>query len=242
MRVSSVGALTAQHFGQGFREPYAKALVQGSGKLMLRPQNHQRGAGGHETPEAVEYDVSSWCGDASALEISILSELLGPVLDIGCGPGRMLAAARSMGLQALGVDTSSAAVRRVRGQGGQALEQSVFEPLPHPGGWQSILLLDGNIGIGGNIALLLRRCRQLIAPTGALLIEVDSDPTLDTAYTAVLEDELGNRSESFKWARTGGPGVVSRSENAGWVVAGTSSRQGRVFVRLEPRLAARSIT
>jgi hypothetical protein len=38
-----------------------------------------------------------------------------------------------------------------------------------------VLLLDGNIGIGGDPHRLLRRVRELLTPTGRLLVELDVD-------------------------------------------------------------------
>ncbi|MDD1476091.1 class I SAM-dependent methyltransferase [Arthrobacter sp. H16F315] len=221
-------AAPAAVFGQGDAEPYARALQLGAGKLTLRPE------GRHYHTEAVEFDVSGWCEDANGLERSLLASLRGPVLDVGCGPGRLLSAARSLGLQALGLDTSAEAVRRAVNRGEQALEQSVFAAVPHTGDWQSIILLDGNIGIGGSITALLRRCRQLITARGTLLVEVEADEYLDTAYPAVLEDEYGNRSEPFRWARTGGPGLAARADTGGWTVTHIQRLQGRVFYRLSP--------
>ena len=218
----------AAHFGLGHREPYAKALADGSGTLTLRPDSSEQEA------DAVDFDVRSWCEEASPLERSLLQSLQGPVLDVGCGPGRLLAAAQRMGLPALGIDTSAEAVRRARGRGARVLEQSVFAPLPQPGLWQSIILLDGNVGIGGGITSLLRRCSQLIAPQGTLLVEVEADEDMDTVYSAVLEDGDGNQSESFRWARTGSAGLVSRARRSGWTVTAIQRLNGRVFCRLTP--------
>jgi SAM-dependent methyltransferase len=226
----------AAYFGQGEREPYARALLTGSGALTLRPES------AHYPAETVEFDVRNWCEDADATERSLLQSLRGPVLDIGCGPGRLLAAAQPLGLAALGIDASAEAVRQARGRGARVLEQSIFAPVPQPGHWQSVILLDGNIGIGGSVTALLGRCRQLIAPTGTLLVEVDADENIDTAYSAVLEDRHGNRSEAFAWARIGTAGLASRAPAAGWSVAAIQRLQGRVFCRLSPgRMPVRSI-
>ncbi len=216
------------HFGQGHREPYARALRAGSGTLTLRPHSSDAS----EAP--VEFQVMDWCEEASLLERSLLQSLQGPLLDIGCGPGRLLAAARAHGLRSLGIDTSAEAVRAARQRGAQALEQSIFEPVPHAGHWQSVILLDGNVGIGGSVTALLRRCRQLIAPTGTLLVEVDPEDGLDSVYAAVLEDECGNLSEPFRWARTGVDGLSARARRNGWTLTAVEHRQGRVFCRLSP--------
>jgi hypothetical protein len=142
----------------------------------------------------------------------------------------------------LGIDASAEAVRQARGRGARVLEQSIFAPVPQPGHWQSVILLDGNIGIGGSVTALLGRCRQLIAPTGTLLVEVDADENIDTAYSAVLEDRHGNRSEAFAWARIGTAGLASRAPAAGWSIAAIQRLQGRVFCRLSPgRMPVRSI-
>lgn len=215
------------HFGQGLTEPYALALVKGAGTLTLRPDI------GHAA-DPVDFDVQGWCADASSLELALLQGLRGPILDIGCGPGRLLSAAQRLGLPALGIDTSAEAVRRASSRGVRALEQSVFDPVPHAGLWQSAILFDGNIGIGGSITSLLGRCRQLIAPQGTLLVEVEADADLDTVYTAVLEDAAGHRSEPFRWARTGTVGLASRAQRSGWTVASVQRLQDRVFCRLSP--------
>ncbi len=215
------------HFGQGQTEPYARALATGSGTLTLRADTGN-------VADPVDFDVLSWCGEANALEHSLLRSLQGPVLDVGCGPGRLLSAAQRLGLPALGLDTSSEAVSRARARGVRALEQSVFAPVPRTGTWQSIILLDGNVGIGGSVTSLLRRCGQLITPHGTLLVEVEPDDKLDTVYSAVLEDSTGNRSEPFRWARTGSAGLASRARSNGWTVASVQRIQDRVFCRLSP--------
>ncbi len=226
--MTATGVASTTHFGQGHSEPYARALTNGTGTLTLRP-NVRNAA------DSVEFDVRSWCGEASPLEHSLLRSLKGPVLDIGCGPGRLLAAAQHLGIPALGIDTSPEAVHRARARGVRALEQSVFAPVPQTGLWQSIILLDGNIGIGGSITSLLLRCGQLIAPHGTLLVEVEDDDNLDSVYSAVLEDADGNRSEPFRWARTGSLGLASRARGSEWTVSSTQRLQGRVFCRLSPR-------
>ena len=225
-------------FGQGLTEPYARALRTGRGRLTLRP--HHAGGPEPDRPGSaaagadVAYDVLSWCAEASPLERQLLQNVNGPLLDIGCGPGRMLSAARAAGLAAIGVDTSYEAVSRARSRGAHALHQSVFATVPYPGRWQSILLLDGNIGIGGNIPVLLRRCRQLIAKSGTLLVELEQEDDVDTAYVAVLEDSDGNCSDPFPWARIGLSGLESRTRAAGWTVTLSQRLQGRVFCRLSP--------
>ena len=234
MKVSA-GPAPVGVFGQGAHEPYERALRLGGGTLTLRAAGEGAGQGlGQDSgPGNVSFDVQGWCAEATFLEVLLLQSLNGPVLDVGCGPGRLLAAAQSLGLTALGVDTSPEAVRYALGRGARALEGSVFAAIPQPGGWGSILLLDGNIGIGGNVTALLSRCRQLIAAHGTLLVEVEADD-VDVAFRAVLEDAEGHRSDQFCWARAGITALASRAGRAGWSVASTQRLQGRVFCRLRP--------
>ncbi|MFD9907739.1 class I SAM-dependent methyltransferase, partial [Streptomyces sp. NPDC059063] len=138
---------------------YAEALRTGRGPLFLRR------ADGWLLP----LDVERWCAAPDTADRSALRRCAGSVLDIGCGPGRLVAALAAAGHRALGIDVSEAAVRHTLRLGGAALRRSVFDPLPGEGRWGTALLLDGNIGIGGDPAALLARVARLLAPRGLLL-------------------------------------------------------------------------
>ena len=91
---------------------------------------------------------------ADATDDAAIRTAQGPVLDVGCGPGRMLRAAALQGHLVLGIDVAPAAVRLARGQGLPVLLRSVFDRLPGMGRWGTALLMDGNIGIGGDPSAL----------------------------------------------------------------------------------------
>lgn len=96
----------------------------------------------------------------------------GPVLDIGCGRGRFVHAAIMGGHLTLGIDVSESAVRIAQEHGLPVLCRSVFQELPGEGTWGTALLLDGNIGIGGDPVALLRRCAELVRDDdGRILVE-----------------------------------------------------------------------
>jgi SAM-dependent methyltransferase len=102
----------------------------------------------------------------------MLARCTGPTLDLGCGPGRLVAALSARGLPVLGVDISPEAVLRTLTRGGMALHRDALAPLPGEGRWRHVLLADGNIGIGGDPIRLLRRVAGLLEPGGTALVEL----------------------------------------------------------------------
>jgi hypothetical protein len=78
----------------------------------------------------------------------------------------------------------------------------VFDPLLGLGRWATVLLADGNIGIGGIPSRLLHGCAQLLAPGGRLLIEAEPG-NVDDQMTARLEHPDGRHGPLFPWARMG---------------------------------------
>ncbi|MFJ2262981.1 class I SAM-dependent methyltransferase [Streptomyces sp. NPDC087844] len=142
-------------------DPYTRALRTGHGPLFLRR------ADGWLLP----LEVERWCARADAVDLEILGRCEGSVLDIGCGPGRLVAELAGQGRRVLGIDVSAAAVSRTERLGGPALRRSVFEPLPAEGRWDTALLVDGNVGIGGDPRALLARLSDLLVPAGLLIAE-----------------------------------------------------------------------
>ncbi|MEV0288142.1 DUF2064 domain-containing protein [Kribbella sp. NPDC050820] len=148
-------------------------------------------------------ELERWSSPADEVDKLALSRCEGPVLDIGCGPGRIVTALAERGVPALGVDISPRAVSLTTSRGALALRRPVHERLPAEGRWGSVLLMDGNIGIGGDPAALLRRCRELVRPGGLVLVEVDPDDDLDDTAPIVLRSSTGRRSTPLPWARVG---------------------------------------
>ncbi|GAA3575173.1 class I SAM-dependent methyltransferase [Microlunatus spumicola] len=211
-------------FGAGGQETYARALVDGTAVLTLsdvRP-----------SARPVRVPVARFTGPADPVDLRVLARARGPVLDVGCGPGRMVAAALRTGLPALGVDVSRTAVRLAHAAGLPVLRRSVFEPLPAGPGFGTVLLLDGNIGIGGSPGRLLDRCRALSAPGGTVLVEVDADPDVDHAFTGVLRSDDGGSSEPFPWAHVGRTALTRHATRAGLALVRPWTDEGRCFVEL----------
>ncbi|MFE7106885.1 class I SAM-dependent methyltransferase [Streptomyces sp. NPDC057575] len=161
-------------------DPYADALRNGHGPLFLRRTD------GWLLP----LDVERRCANADAADLSALGRCEGPVPDVGCGPGRLVAELAVRGRRALGIDISETAVAHTLRLGGAALQRSVFDPLPGEGRWGTVLLLDGNIAIGGSPPLLLRRTAGLLAP-GGLLIAETTPQDIDERVQVRLDDGRG---------------------------------------------------
>jgi SAM-dependent methyltransferase len=173
--------------------------------------------------------IPRWCEPPDAVDEELLQSCRGAVLDVGCGPGRLTIALSDRGVHVLGVDISRTAVDRVLQAGAPALHCSVFAPLPGQGQWTTVLLADGNIGIGGRPDRLLRRCAELMAPGGQILIEAEPGD-IDERVTAWLEHPDGRRGPIFPWARLGTPAVLRAAAAAGLNVVRQWENADRAFV------------
>jgi SAM-dependent methyltransferase len=161
----------------------------------------------------------------------VLDRCDGPTLDVGCGPGRMVAALHSNGVPALGIDISPTAVRLTLGRGAPAVSADVFGTVPGEGRWRHILLVDGNIGIGGDPVRLLRRCARLLSPNGTALVEADPPGVAGWAGEAVLHD--GRRASApFRWALVGTDELHRHATAAGLRVLESWTQADRWFTCL----------
>lgn len=158
--------------------------------------------------------LGRWCGRVDAVDLALLARAEGAVLDVGCGPGRLVAELARQGHHALGVDVAAAAVHLTTQAGGAAIRRSVFDRLPGERLWGTVLLADGNIGIGGNPAVLLRRCRALARPGGCVLVELEAPGTGCSTVPTRLE-RCGETTAWFDWAHVGMDAVDEPAALAG---------------------------
>jgi SAM-dependent methyltransferase len=192
-----------------------------------RPRAAARHRDGSTRPLA----LARWCAAADAIDERALAPLRGPVLDVGCGPGRHLHALARRGVFGLGVDLSPVAVGLARGAGALAIVGSVFDELPGTGRWQSALLLDGNIGIGGRPARLLARINRLLARGGRTLVELDAPHTV-TTETLIRLETAGIASDWFPWAEVSAGDIGAIAAQAGFSTEDRWSEDGRWFALL----------
>ncbi|MCY0937552.1 methyltransferase domain-containing protein [Streptomyces sp. H34-S4] len=205
---------------------YAEAIHARRGDLSLRAE------GGRHFPLGVE----RWCGRADTVDQGVLRRCRGQVLDIGCGAGRLVEALTGQSHTVLGIDVRPAAVITTVCRGGAALSRSVFDPLPDEGLWETALLIDGNIGIGGDPSRLLRRVRDLVHGQGQLLVET-APVDVDDRHHVQIYTGHQPASPGFPWATVGTNALHRLAADSGWTVSEewTAAAGSRHFVALEAR-------
>lgn len=180
---------------------------------------------------AIPLALDRYLGPADETDNALLDGARGPVLDVGCGPGRHLHALARRGIFALGVDLSPVAVELARYGGGRAIVASIFGELPGAGSWRTALLLDGNIGIGGAPERLLARVATLLSGDGEVLVELDRPGTPTQVLAARLESEFA-ASAWFPWARVAFGDIGRVAGAAGFAVRRRWNCEDRWFASL----------
>jgi SAM-dependent methyltransferase len=145
-----------------------------------------------------------------------LSEVVGPVLDLGAGAGRAALHLQNRGCKVTAVDHSPGAVEvcRSRGVHDARLADFVAE-LPADRRWSSVLLLCGNFGLAGGwdaTRSLLARLADACAPNAVLLadtvdpvIGADERARLYQAQRVAAGDYIGDVTLRLVYGDTVGP-------------------------------------
>ena len=216
-------------FDAGDHEPYGNALRDPERTVYLRDS-------GDSSTGTAPLDIERFLAGADESDAAALAAATGPVLDIGCGPGRFVHAAIMAGHLALGIDISATAVQIAQENGLPVLCRSVFQDLPGEGTWGTALLIDGNIGIGGDPAVLLRRCGELVRTgDGRVMVETHPDPVRDAVFTGVLVDDLERSSLPFPWAEVGVRAMRRHAADAGLVETRVWTVDDRTFAEYARR-------
>jgi SAM-dependent methyltransferase len=176
-------------------------------------------------------DAASWAGGPRPGDEWLLRECGGPTLDVGCGPGRLLRALARRGVPALGIDISAEAVTQARRHGVHALLLDVFDPVPGEGTWENVVLADGNVGIGGDPARLLRRAAELSTRDGRIAVELGA-PGSGSWRRLVRLRHADSHSPAFWWAAVAADQIEAPAAEARLRVARRWSEAGRWFALL----------
>jgi SAM-dependent methyltransferase len=184
------------------------------------------------TGEPQVLPVADWTRPVDAADLALLALCRGETLDVGCGPGRMTRALAERGHAALGIDVVPEAVRMTRRRGAAAIVRDVFEPLPGEGRWHTVLLADGNIGIGGDPRSLLSRVRGLLAPGGRVVTDL-APPGAGVLTRSLRLQTSVLQCRPFPWSVVGADAIGTLAVGAGLSVLGLHSYGDRWFAVLE---------
>ena len=185
----------------------------------------------HEDGRTLALDVPRWTADRAPGDAALLSRCGSATLDVGCGPGRLTGALQSAGVPCTGVDVAPVAVAVARARGADVLHASFGDPRLDGTRWSTVLLADGNIGIGGDPVALLRRAARLLHDDCRVVVELDPPATATRPVRVRLE--AGRASSTwFRWAHVGADDADAVALPAGLGVAERWASAGRYFVAL----------
>lgn len=182
----------------------------------------------YDSGHTTRLPVGKWLLEPDPMDALLIGRCFGATLDIGCGPGRLTSALTHNGIPAVGIDTSTAAVRMTRDRGGTAVLRDVFDPVPNEGSWRHVLLADGNIGIGGDPARLLDRVWNLLEPGGTALIEVDPPGTGLHRGQARF-----GHGPWFPWASVDAESLIILGNFASFTMRWSTHRRDRYFLEFD---------
>ena len=207
------------------------------GQLYDRALGGERCWVRHDDGRVGRLPVGSWLGGRRAdtvFDEAIVALCQGPTIDLGCGPGRLVAHLIERGIPALGVDVSATAIDLARRSGAPALRRDVFDPLPGTGRWQTVLLADGNVGLGGDPERILRRAGELLRRGGRCIAEFDSATTgINVSWVRLESQET--IGPWFRWASVGIDCVPALAARVGLAVADVHPIGQRVVASLVAR-------
>jgi SAM-dependent methyltransferase len=166
--------------------------------------------------------VHQWLGGSGTdeqFDDAVVAMCNGPTIDLGCGPGRLVARLIRRGVPALGVDRSATAIRLAGRCGAPALLGDVFQPLPGMGYWQTVLLIDGNVGLGGDPRRILSRAAELLGRGGRCVAEFDAESIGIRASWIRLESSR-QVGPWFRWAWVGLDSAAMLAREVGLRIAG----------------------
>ncbi|MGB0099556.1 MAG: methyltransferase domain-containing protein [Nocardioides sp.] len=179
-----------------------------------------------------ELRLERWNRPPDEHDLAMLSLCVGPTLDVGCGPGRLTAHLAELGHVTLGIDIAGEAVEQTRERGGSALRRNVFDAVPGEGRWETVLVADGNIGIGGDPVALLRRLRELVDPRGRIVVELAPPGTQQADDWATLRTSDGVE-HTFRWSVVGVDHIEDLAARAGLTVGRCAAYDERWCAVLE---------
>lgn len=196
----------------------------------------------HEDGEIRDLPAHRWLGarcpdDASGdafdeiFDEAVTQMCIGPTIELGCGPGRLVARLIRRGIPALGIDRSTTAIRLAGRGGAPALLGDVFEPLPGIGRWRTVLLVDGNVGLGGDPRRILGRAAELLGRGGRCVAEFDAE-AIGIRSRWVRLESAHDVGPWFRWASVGVDSAAALAAQVGLTLTTVRLIGGRVVASL----------
>ncbi len=212
-------------------QPYESSLTD-AGQLALLAADGR----------SIVLEIDRYLAECDDADRSVLDRCTGPVLDIGCGPGRIVQALTERGVAALGVDIASTAVELTRLRGGAALNRDLFARIPGEGRWPTALVLDGNVGIGGDAGRLLERLGAVLSPSGRAVVETDPDDAADEQLCVRFAMGGVAMGPEFGWSVVGADALLTYGAPLGFYASADWSLAGRRFIELARRPSRMTLT
>ena len=161
----------------------------------------------------------------------LVSLCRGRTLDVGLRPRSDDRAPAATGHAVLGIDVVPEAVRQAR-----AAASGPSAPTSWPGAgdgdWDTVLLADGNIGIGGDPVRLLRRVGRLLTPGGRVVVDVATARCRAAACSEAAAAVGVAPSAPFAWSVLGADQAAPVAATAGLAHLETHEARGRWAVVL----------
>jgi SAM-dependent methyltransferase len=108
----------------------------------------------------------------------------GSVLEVGCGPGLMLAALHRLGWRVLGIERNEAVAETARRAPGIEIVATPVEALPEDARFDLIIMFQVLEHIGEPVTLL-RECAKRLAPGGRMVINVPNFSSWQSQFAGV---------------------------------------------------------
>ena len=227
---SAPGHRLGHSHGSGQADLYGRALLS----RLHESEDTESGwrvRDGEGVVRSLDAALDRWLGPCDAADRTVLDRCTGATLDVGCGPGRLVAERRSPGVLSVGIDVNDVAVQITRDRGGAAVRADVFGPVLEQIHWDTLVLLDGNLGIGGDPARLFGRCAELLAPGGELVVETEA-PGCGRGRGRRRLENTSEVGQWFPWATLDADGVTAYAAPASLVLRETWSVENRWFAAL----------
>ncbi len=157
-----------------------------------------------------------------SLEKALLAYGTGKFLDIGCGAGRIIRYLTAQGHDVVGIDIDAQLVDLCRELTGQPVHLLSWEQMDFLGCFDSLLLCNRSLGIGGNIGgvkRLFKQCADTAKRGGRLIFDSYETNVSTGALERTLQYKYCSQySDPFPWIYISSNLAFQLLTESGWVI------------------------